>query len=89
MGCGVCLFCCFQPLCVAKQSWDFVFRFHFPIPPPQVSAEGMSAMAEAESVAVLLPTTAYILRIEYPPARKLIEASMMGSVLSCYYWDFL
>eukprot|EP01086_Lenisia_limosa_P017759 TRINITY_DN9186_c0_g1_i1.p1 TRINITY_DN9186_c0_g1~~TRINITY_DN9186_c0_g1_i1.p1 ORF type:complete len:429 (-),score=148.66 TRINITY_DN9186_c0_g1_i1:30-1154(-) len=41
-----------------------------------VSAEGMSAMAEAESVAVLLPTTAYILRIEYPPARKLIEANV-------------
>lgn len=33
-------------------------------------------MAEAHSVAVLLPTTAYILRLHPPPARSLIEAGV-------------
>jgi len=38
-----------------------------------VSEEGMKAMAAVPTVAVLLPTTAYVLRIAPPPARKLIE----------------
>ncbi len=33
-------------------------------------------MAEAGTVGVLLPTTAYILRIEQPSARDLIEAGV-------------
>ena len=33
-------------------------------------------MAEASVCAVLLPTTAYILRLKQPPARKMIEAGM-------------
>jgi imidazolonepropionase len=41
----------------------------------KVDEEGMIAMAKSHTVAVLLPTTAYILRIEYPPARKFIEHS--------------
>ena len=39
----------------------------------RVSDAGMAAMAEAGVVAVLLPTTAYILRLEPPPARALID----------------
>ncbi|XP_043246650.1 probable imidazolonepropionase [Amphibalanus amphitrite] len=38
-----------------------------------VSEEGMRAMSAAGTVAVLLPTTAYILRLRPPPARQLIE----------------
>ena len=39
----------------------------------RVSKEGIAKMAEASTFAVLLPTTAYILRIHPPPARELIE----------------
>lgn len=35
----------------------------------EVSDEGVEAMAKAGAVAVLLPTTAYILRLKPPPAR--------------------
>jgi len=39
----------------------------------KVDEEDIKAMAEKKIVAVLLPTTAYILRIENPPARKMIS----------------
>ena len=39
----------------------------------RVSEEGMKSMAIRPTFAVLLPTTAYILRLEPPPARALIE----------------
>lgn len=39
----------------------------------RVSEEGMRAMAAAGVVGVLLPTTAYILRLDPPPARRMIE----------------
>eukprot|EP00118_Oscarella_pearsei_P009603 m.55969 g.55969 ORF g.55969 m.55969 type:complete len:336 (+) comp34528_c1_seq1:315-1322(+) len=39
----------------------------------EISDEGIAAMAKSESVAVLLPTTAYMLRLKQPPARKMIE----------------
>jgi len=39
----------------------------------KIDDNGMDAMARKNIVAVLLPTTAYILRLEYPKARKLIE----------------
>ncbi|XP_050697761.1 probable imidazolonepropionase isoform X2 [Eriocheir sinensis] len=42
----------------------------------EVSPEGISAMAQAGSVGVLLPTTAYILRLPPPPARAMIEAGV-------------
>jgi imidazolonepropionase len=42
----------------------------------KISEEGIKQMAEKEICAVLLPTTAYVLRIEYPPARKLIESGV-------------
>ncbi|KAG2386188.1 hypothetical protein C9374_002634 [Naegleria lovaniensis] len=38
-----------------------------------VSDKGIELMAEKNICATLLPTTAYILRIAYPPARKMIE----------------
>ena len=40
------------------------------------SEAGMQAMAAVGTVAVLLPTTAYALRIEVPPARAMIEAGV-------------
>ena len=40
--------------------------------------EGMAAMAARSVFAVLLPTTAYVLRIAPPPARKLISAGTLG-----------
>ena len=39
----------------------------------EVTDAGIAAMSRANVVAVLLPTTQYILRIKCPPARKLIE----------------
>lgn len=41
-----------------------------------VSDEGIVALALRPTVAVLLPTTAYILRLTPPPARKLISAGV-------------
>lgn len=41
-----------------------------------VSDEGVKALAEYSIFATLLPTTAYILRLEPPPARKLIDAGV-------------
>ena len=42
----------------------------------KVSDEGIRLMAEHASVATLLPTTAHLLRLNPPPARKLIEAGV-------------
>ena len=39
----------------------------------EVSDDGIAAMAAAQVVAVLLPTTAYVLRLKCPPARKMID----------------
>jgi len=41
-----------------------------------VSDRGIELMAEKNICASLLPTTAYILRIAYPPARKMIEGGV-------------
>lgn len=45
----------------------------------QVSDAGIDAMAKAGVVGVLLPTTAYILRLHPPPARKMIESGGSGT----------
>jgi len=42
----------------------------------KVDDEGIAAMAKKPTVAVLLPTTAYILRLDPPPARKIIQANV-------------
>ncbi|KHN82267.1 putative imidazolonepropionase [Toxocara canis] len=39
----------------------------------KISDEGIAAMVESGSVAVLLPTTAFMLRLQPPPARKMID----------------
>jgi imidazolonepropionase len=41
-----------------------------------VTDEGIKAMAAVPTFAVLLPTTAYVLRIKPPPARKLIDGGV-------------
>ena len=42
----------------------------------EITDTGIEAMAKANSVAVILPTTAYILRLKHPPVRKLIESGV-------------
>ncbi|AWO98242.1 putative imidazolonepropionase [Scophthalmus maximus] len=43
----------------------------------EVTDEGITSMAEAKTAAVLLPTTAYILRLPQPRARDMLEAGMI------------
>ncbi|CCD65224.1 putative imidazolonepropionase [Caenorhabditis elegans] len=43
----------------------------------EISDKGIRGMAQAGSVAVLLPSTAFILRLTPPPARKLIENNVI------------
>ncbi|KIH49024.1 hypothetical protein ANCDUO_20901 [Ancylostoma duodenale] len=40
----------------------------------EISDDGIKAMAAAGTTAVLLPSTAFILRLTPPPARKMIES---------------
>jgi len=40
----------------------------------EISEKGILDIARSKTVAVLLPTTAHILRLKYPPARKMIQA---------------
>ncbi|XP_070559217.1 probable imidazolonepropionase [Ptychodera flava] len=42
----------------------------------EISDEGIKAMAKSGSIGVLLPTTAYVLRLNKPPARKLIDSGV-------------
>ncbi|KAJ8046502.1 putative imidazolonepropionase [Holothuria leucospilota] len=42
----------------------------------KISDAGITAMAKSGSVAVMLPNTAYILRLVPPPVRKMIEAGV-------------
>lgn len=42
----------------------------------EVSEAGVQALAASGTVAVLLPSTAYILRLRPPPARRLVEAGV-------------
>jgi len=42
----------------------------------EVSESGVKAMSDAGTIAVLLPTTAYILRLNAPPARRIIDAGV-------------
>ena len=45
----------------------------------EISDEGIQAMSAASVIAVLLPTTAYILRLKCPPARAMIDS---GTILA-------
>ena len=42
-----------------------------------MSLDGIEAMAEAGTVAVILPTTAYILRLKSPPVRQMIDKGVI------------
>jgi imidazolonepropionase len=42
----------------------------------EISDAGIAAMAASHSVAVILPTTAYIMHLKPPPVRKLIDAGV-------------
>lgn len=42
----------------------------------QISERAIKGMAENECIGVILPTTAYILRLDPPPVRKMIEAGV-------------
>ena len=42
----------------------------------EISPEGIKAMADAGSIGVVLPTTAYILRLSPPPVRDMIAGNM-------------
>jgi len=43
----------------------------------EISQAGISAMADTGSVAVILPTTAYILRLKHPPVRDMINKGVI------------
>ena len=43
----------------------------------EISPDGIDAMAETGSVAVILPTTAYILRLRPPPVREMIDRGVI------------
>ncbi|XP_042324541.1 probable imidazolonepropionase [Sceloporus undulatus] len=43
----------------------------------EISDEGITAMAQEKCTAVLLPTTAYILRLKQPQARKMLEEGVI------------
>ncbi|MBN3299682.1 HUTI imidazolonepropionase, partial [Amia calva] len=43
----------------------------------EVTDEGITAMAQAKTSAVLLPTTAYILRLKQPRARAMVDAGVI------------
>ncbi|OAO14487.1 imidazolonepropionase [Blastocystis sp. ATCC 50177/Nand II] len=49
-----------------------------------ISDKGMRLMAEHKSVAILLPTTAWIMHLTPPPARKMIELNVPVAVASDY-----
>jgi len=40
----------------------------------EISEQGIKDIAKSKTAAVILPTTAHILRLEYPPVKKMIEA---------------
>ncbi|XP_065436407.1 probable imidazolonepropionase [Chrysemys picta bellii] len=43
----------------------------------EISDEGIAAMASAKCAAVLLPTTAYMLRLKQPQARKMLKEGVI------------
>jgi len=50
----------------------------------RISDEGIQAMLKRPTVGVLLPTTAYLMRLQPPPARKMIEAGVPIALGSDY-----
>lgn len=50
----------------------------------EISDEEISLMSKSETVGILLPTTAYILRLKQPPARKMIDNGCIVALGSDY-----
>lgn len=50
----------------------------------EISDKGIQAMVKAGSIGVVLPTTAYILRIKPPPVRKMIDSGIAVALGSDY-----
>ena len=51
----------------------------------EVSPEGIQAMVDSGIIGVVLPTTAYVLRLKPPPVRQMIDSGMavaLGSDLN-------
>eukprot|EP01127_Copromyxa_protea_P014383 TRINITY_DN3997_c0_g1_i1.p1 TRINITY_DN3997_c0_g1~~TRINITY_DN3997_c0_g1_i1.p1 ORF type:complete len:423 (-),score=102.30 TRINITY_DN3997_c0_g1_i1:56-1324(-) len=48
----------------------------------EVSDEGIKAMSLRPTFAILLPVTAFLLKLKYPPARKMIEANVPVALAS-------
>ena len=46
----------------------------------EISDHEISLMAKSETVGVILPTTAYILRLKQPPVRKMIDSGCIISL---------
>ena len=42
-----------------------------------ISEEGIQAMVKSQTAAVILPHTGYLLRIELPPVRRMIDAGVL------------
>lgn len=55
-----------------------------PIKSIKVSDEGIQAMSMRPTFAVLLPVTAFLLKLKYPPARKMINANVPVALASDY-----
>lgn len=50
----------------------------------EISEEGITAMADAGTVGILLPTTAFMLRLRPPPAREMISKGVIIALGSDY-----
>jgi len=48
----------------------------------EISDDEIKAMSASETVGILLPTTAYILRLKQPPARKMIDSGCIVALAS-------
>lgn len=55
----------------------------------EISDEGVEAMSAASVIAVLLPTTAYILRLKCPPARAMINSGTNLAAVFCLHCSLL
>lgn len=47
-----------------------------------ISDAGIRAIAESKTVAIICPTTAFLLRLDPPPVRKMIEAGVIMAIAS-------
>ena len=55
----------------------------------EISDEGIKMMAASATVGVVLPTTAYILKLKPPPVRKMIEHGIVTLLINFQNYHFL